>query len=424
MTSGTHDLEISISSHFKELCCGGPPCIMSALASAGTVVGPRGPMSTPTGRRVMKRKIDDQGKESNKSSRYATRTTTNARTIEVECATDIKNGNSSDRTDEGGATLQSALDLLGQYRVEFQGMKEAIKEQSETIRNQQETIRELKEAAEGQQNCIRDLSQRFEDTKQQIGHDLKRAHELLEAIAARAPATPPVSFADVTRSSPSSEPSNKIVSAVERVHTERMEVIHEYALPPWTSRIPVVGENDLAKAAKAPNDIEGIIIATSSSKKGGIVGMGGVARNATRNNAGEVVTSYSVTLGPGDEQNPYTAELAAIAMALECTPPRLPFRDVTVMTSNRSAVEVIRRPRQQSGQCTIRQIYDRAKCLRKRGCSVRVMWVPAKVEGFALGPMAKAAAQRATKADTQVAKAARHSDHVGTIERTTGANPG
>ncbi|KAH6951127.1 hypothetical protein BKA56DRAFT_626033 [Ilyonectria sp. MPI-CAGE-AT-0026] len=113
---------------------------MSALASAGTVVGPRGPMSTPTGRRVMKRKIDDQGKESNKSSRYATRTTTNAKTIEVECATDIRNGNSSDSTDEGGATLQSALELLGQYRAEFQGMKEAIKEQSETIRNQQETI--------------------------------------------------------------------------------------------------------------------------------------------------------------------------------------------------------------------------------------------------------------------------------------------
>jgi hypothetical protein len=156
----------------------------------------------------MKRKIDDQGKESNKSSRYATRTTTNAKTIEVECATDMRNGNSSDSTDEGGATLQSALDLLGQYRAEFQGMKEAIKEQSETIRNQQETILELKEAAEGQLNCIRDLSQRFEDTRQQMGHDLKRAHELLEAIAAHAPATPPVSFADVTRSSPSSEPSN------------------------------------------------------------------------------------------------------------------------------------------------------------------------------------------------------------------------
>jgi endonuclease/exonuclease/phosphatase family metal-dependent hydrolase len=197
-------------------------------------------------------------------------------------------------------------------------------------------------------------------------------------------------------------PMQKIVSAVERVHTERMEVIHEYALPPWTSRIPVVVEDDLAKAAKAPNDVEGIIIATSSSKRGGIVGMGGVACNATRNSAGEVVASYSVTLGPGDEQNPYTAELAAIAMALECTPPRLPFLDVTVITSNRSAVEVIRRPRQQSGQCTIRQIYDRTKCLRKRGCSVGVMWVPAKVEGFALGPMAKAAAQRATKAECMV----------------------
>lgn len=197
-------------------------------------------------------------------------------------------------------------------------------------------------------------------------------------------------------------PMQKIISAVGRVHMDRMEIIHEYALPPWTSRMPVVGEDGLAKAVTAPNQLEGIIIATSSSQKGGVVGMGGVVCDATRNSAGEVVASYSVTLGPGDEQNPYTAELAAIAMVLKDAPPRLPFRDVMVVTSNRSAVEVIRRPRQQSGQCTIRQIYDRTECLRKRGCSVRLMWMLVKAEGFALRPMAKAAAQRAANAEGMV----------------------
>ena len=181
---------------------------MNAVANVGTTAGARGRLSTmPTGRGVMKRKIDDQGKEPNKSGRYATRTTTNAIAIEVERATDIRNGNSSDSTDEGGATPQSALDLLGQYRAEFQGFKDAIKEQSEIIRTQQDTIRELKEATQAQQNSIRDLTQRFEDTKQQMGHDLKRAHELLEAIAGSTPGTPPRSFADVTRSSPKPQPS-------------------------------------------------------------------------------------------------------------------------------------------------------------------------------------------------------------------------
>ncbi|KAM4061110.1 hypothetical protein HRG_010005 [Hirsutella rhossiliensis] len=97
----------------------------------------------------------------------------------------------------------------------------------------------------------------------------------------------------------------KIVSAVAGVHTDRMEVIHEYALPPWTSRIPVVGEDDPAKAVKAANDVGGIIVATStgSSQKDGMVGMGGVVCGMARNRPGEIFGSYSVTLGPADEQN-------------------------------------------------------------------------------------------------------------------------
>jgi hypothetical protein len=192
-------------------------------------------------------------------------------------------------------------------------------------------------------------------------------------------------------------PMQTIASWVTTASTDRMEIIREFALPPWTSRIPVLGKDDFAAAAKAPSEVEGIIIATSSSVKNGMVGMGGVVHDTTLNGVGGVLASYSVTLGPSDEQNPYTAELAAVAMALRCMPRQIPFRDVTVISSNLSAGAVIKQPRQQSGQCTVLEIYDEVKRLRQRGCSVRLMWVPAKGEGFALGAMAKVAAQRATE---------------------------
>jgi predicted nucleic acid-binding Zn-ribbon protein len=190
-------------------------------------------------------------------------------------------------------------------------------------------------------------------------------------------------------------PMQKIAMAMAKTNTERLETIHEYTIPPWSDRIPVVGEHyDYVETDMTPNDVKGIIT-TASSQKGDTVGMGGVVRDTTINNPGEVLASYCVTIGTRDEQNPCTAELAAIAMALKCMPAGLHRRDLTVMTSNRSALQVIRRPRQQSGQCTIRQIYERTQYLQRRGCSISLMWVAAEDEGFTLRALAKAAAKRA-----------------------------
>ncbi|KJZ68632.1 hypothetical protein HIM_11977 [Hirsutella minnesotensis 3608] len=129
----------------------------------------------------------------------------------------------------------------------------------------------------------------------------------------------------------------------------------------------------------------------------GKVGMGGVVRDASRNSADEVLASYSVTLGSSDEQNAYTAGLEAIAVALRRVPLGLHDRDLTIVTSNRSVLQVIGRPRQQSGQCTIREIYGSVEYLWRRGCRVRLRWVRAKNEKFTLGPLAKMQAKRATR---------------------------
>ncbi|KAJ6437977.1 srebp cleavage activating protein [Purpureocillium lavendulum] len=70
-------------------------------------------------------------------------------------------------------------------------------------------------------------------------------------------------------------PMQGIASMVARASTERMEVIHEYALRPWTKRIRVLGEDELkAESVQAPNDVRGTIVATASSQKNGRVDLG------------------------------------------------------------------------------------------------------------------------------------------------------
>ncbi|EAQ92245.1 predicted protein [Chaetomium globosum CBS 148.51] len=180
--------------------------------------------------------------------------------------------------------------------------------------------------------------------------------------------------------------------------------IQEYAVPPWVPRLRPTLEADRGKAAEMVNKISGIVIATSSSVKKGIAGMGGLARDTLFNRTSETVTNYAVVLGTREEQNPYTAELAAIAMALEKLPASICHRHITVITRNQSALAAVGQPRQQSGQSIIRQIYDLARLHRQRGNSVNFLWIPAEID-FALGSDAKAAAQRAARTHTRLPNA-------------------
>jgi hypothetical protein len=61
-------------------------------------------------------------------------------------------------------------------------------------------------------------------------------------------------------------------------------------------------------------------IAISSSARNGIVGMGGAIRLPRSYRDGGTLRTFLTTLGTRTERNPYTAELAAIASALEVLP--------------------------------------------------------------------------------------------------------
>jgi ribonuclease HI len=144
------------------------------------------------------------------------------------------------------------------------------------------------------------------------------------------------------------------------------------------------------------NLIHGVRIATSASERDGIVGMGGAIYDTLGTMPNREPVTYSITLGPRTEQNAYTAELAAIAMAMRGVPPYLLRRQITIFTSNQAAVQAVNQPKHQSGQASIGQIYNAARTLREGNNRVLIVWVPAQSE-FELGRKAKEVARQATE---------------------------
>jgi hypothetical protein len=70
-------------------------------------------------------------------------------------------------------------------------------------------------------------------------------------------------------------PLQKIARAHRETPTDRMEAIQPYIVMPWEDRIAVTINRDTEKAIEAANATQGILIATSSSERGGVIGIGG-----------------------------------------------------------------------------------------------------------------------------------------------------
>ncbi|KZL63694.1 putative transposable element [Colletotrichum incanum] len=186
-------------------------------------------------------------------------------------------------------------------------------------------------------------------------------------------------------------PFQKMAAAYRDLPVNRLETIEAFLQPPWESRIHTVVEEDGDRASKATQTGWAVRAATGSSARNGIVGYGTAVLLPLSHRRGGSTTTVSTTVGPRTEQNPYTAELMAIAAVLESLSKRVRYLAIYVFSTNKAAVLAAGRPRQQSGQQEIRRINEAAKTLTSKGNKVTLFWLPAEVESD-LKLKAKAAA--------------------------------
>ncbi|RKL10780.1 hypothetical protein BFJ70_g16461 [Fusarium oxysporum] len=160
-----------------------------------------------------------------------------------------------------------------------------------------------------------------------------------------------------------------------------MEVIQPFVLPLCEERVQAAFDGqegeEKGKIKEQPKAGWAVRIATRSSARNDLVGMGGTIRiPISLARAGKIVETFSVTLGTADEYNPYTAELAAIARGLRSLP-EMKYRVIVIVISNRSVAQAIGNPRHQLGQGHIREIYDAMEKLKGDGNRVRLICLPA-----------------------------------------------
>ncbi|RYC77831.1 hypothetical protein BFJ63_vAg19295, partial [Fusarium oxysporum f. sp. narcissi] len=113
-------------------------------------------------------------------------------------------------------------------------------------------------------------------------------------------------------------PLKKLTLAHEGSGMERLETIEAYAVPPWHNHVSLLCEADREAATTAAKNASDIVIATSASDKGGLVGMGGIVAQRSPRQTDKIVARYSVTLVSRDDQSPYTTKLEA----MRCMPDR------------------------------------------------------------------------------------------------------
>ncbi|KAI2955871.1 hypothetical protein CBS147352_10985 [Aspergillus niger] len=130
---------------------------------------------------------------------------------------------------------------------------------------------------------------------------------------------------------------------------------------------------------------------------GGMVGFGVAIEKQPPRYRKLKLKTFSMTLGARSEQNPFSAELAAIAHILDGLVGLEGFR-LRLLTSNKAAALTMRNPRQQSGQEFVCQTYKLMNRLRRKGNYIKILWVPASEDNKLLG-LAKEQARAATHED-------------------------
>lgn len=140
-------------------------------------------------------------------------------------------------------------------------------------------------------------------------------------------------------------PLYQVADALKNIAMESLETINPFTLAPWEARVQT--DEPISEGSIVPGG--SMQIAFSSSARNELVGFGvAIEKQPPRYRKARLKT-LSVTLSARTEQNPFSAELAAMAHTLKALVGLKDFR-ITLITSNKAATLTLTNPRQQSGQ--------------------------------------------------------------------------
>jgi ribonuclease HI len=189
-------------------------------------------------------------------------------------------------------------------------------------------------------------------------------------------------------------PLYHVADALKHIDMETLETINPFTLAPWAERVQTDTDGQHEASVEAGGCMQ---VAVSSSARNERVGFGVAIEKRPPRNRKLKHKALSVTLAARAEQNPFSAELAAMAHALS-TATGLKDYAITLLTSNKAAVLTLRNPRQQSGQEFVRRIYKLIAKLQRNGNRVKFRWVSTSEDNKLLG-LAKEQARAATQED-------------------------
>jgi ribonuclease HI len=191
-------------------------------------------------------------------------------------------------------------------------------------------------------------------------------------------------------------PLYQVADALKHIDMETLETINPFTLAPWEERIQPDKDQPQDFQTRAGLYTQ---MAVSSSARNELVGFGVAIEKQLPRYRKLKLKTLSVTMGARAKQNPFSAELAAMAHALNMVGGLKDYR-ITLLTSNKAAALTLRNPRQQSRQEFVCQLYKLTRKLRRNGTQINIRWIPASEDNKLRG-LAKEQARVATQEDAR-----------------------
>ena len=118
---------------------------------------------------------------------------------------------------------------------------------------------------------------------------------------------------------------------------------------------------------------QGLTALLSTSGRQEVLGAGGAIYSPRMPNMTEaVLNTFSVTVSSQKDSNTYATDLFAVSHSLKLMATACKDVSVQVYIHNKSVLQSIQKPRQQSGQDLLREIYETTQSLYENRCTVEL----------------------------------------------------